>query len=140
MASSQEQGFEKHHYLIVILNIATPSQVALVVKTPPASVGDIRDMVQSLGQGDPLEEDKALQYSCREDPMDSDAWWATVYRVTKSQTRLNHWVHPAQIWVRKLHRIFMTQDAKWADVKSTVSAIVCLFNHELAFSSYLTQN
>ena len=56
MASSQEQGFEKHHYLIVILNIATPSQVALVVKTPPASVGDIRDMVQSLGQEDPLEE------------------------------------------------------------------------------------
>ena len=56
MASSQEQGFKKHHYLIVILNIATPSQVALVVKTPPASVGDIRDMVQSLGQEDPLEE------------------------------------------------------------------------------------
>ena len=90
MASSQEQGFKKHHYLIVILNIATPSQVALVVKTLPASVGDIRDMVQSLGQEDPLQEDKALQYSCREDPMDRDAWWATVYRVTESQTRLNH--------------------------------------------------
>ena len=32
-----------HWPLIVILNIATPSQVELVVKTLPASVGDVRD-------------------------------------------------------------------------------------------------
>ena len=43
MASSQEQGFKKHHYLIVVLNIAIPSQVSLVVKTLPTSVGDVRD-------------------------------------------------------------------------------------------------
>ena len=30
-----------------------------VVKNPPASAGDIRDMVQSLGQKDPLEEGMA---------------------------------------------------------------------------------
>ena len=29
-----------------------------------------------------------LQYSCLENPMDRGAWWATVYRVTKSQTHL----------------------------------------------------
>ena len=34
------------------------------------------------GQGNPL------QYSCLENPMDRGAWWATVRRVTKSQTRL----------------------------------------------------
>ena len=28
------------------------------------------------------------QYSCLENPMDRGAWWATVYGVTKSQTRL----------------------------------------------------
>ena len=27
-----------------------------------------------------------LQYSCLENPMDGGAWWATVHRVTKSQT------------------------------------------------------
>ena len=34
------------------------------------------------GHGNPL------QYSCLENPMDRGAWWATVHRVTKSQTRL----------------------------------------------------
>ena len=34
------------------------------------------------GHGNPL------QYSCLENPMDRGAWWATVYRVAKSQTWL----------------------------------------------------
>ena len=29
-----------------------------------------------------------LQYSCLENPMDGGAWWATVYGVTRSRTRL----------------------------------------------------
>ena len=43
--------------------------------------------VQSLGQEDPLEEGMAipLQYSCLENPMDKEAWWAIVHCVTKSQ-------------------------------------------------------
>ena len=35
------------------------------------------------GNGNPL------QYSCLENPMDGGAWWATVHRVTKNQTRLS---------------------------------------------------
>ena len=35
------------------------------------------------GNGSPL------QYSCLENPMDGEAWWAAVHRVAKSQTRLN---------------------------------------------------
>ena len=31
----------------------------------------------------------SLHYSCPENPMDRGAWWATVQRITKSQTRLN---------------------------------------------------
>ena len=31
-----------------------------------------------------------LQYSCLENPMDRGAWWATVHRVTKNQTRLSN--------------------------------------------------
>ena len=34
------------------------------------------------GNGNPL------QYSCLENPMDREAWWATVHRVAKSQTQL----------------------------------------------------
>ena len=38
-----------------------------------------------------------LQYSCLENPTDRGAWWATVQKVSKSQTRLttqivNHYV------------------------------------------------
>ena len=31
------------------------------------------------------------QYSCLGNPMDRGAWWATVYRIAKSQTRLSNW-------------------------------------------------
>ena len=31
---------------------------------------------------------KPLQYSCLENPMDGGAWWAAVYGVAQSQTRL----------------------------------------------------
>ena len=30
-----------------------------------------------------------LQYSCLENPMDREVWWAAVYGVAKSQTRLS---------------------------------------------------
>ena len=36
------------------------------------------------GNGNPLE------YSCLENPMDRETWWATVYGVTKSQTQLSN--------------------------------------------------
>ena len=44
--------------------------------------------VQSLGQDDPLEKDNSLQYSCLENSMDREAWWATVHGVPQSQTQL----------------------------------------------------
>ena len=45
---------------------------------------------QSLGWEDPLEEGNGnpLWYCCLKNPMDRGAWWATVHRVSKSQTRL----------------------------------------------------
>jgi len=59
--------------------------VALVVNSPSANSGDIRDTVyiprlgRSPGEGNPL------QYSCLENPMDRGAWWAIV---AQSQTLL----------------------------------------------------
>ena len=34
--------------------------------------------------------DNSLQYFCLEDPMDREAWWATVYGVTRSRTKQAH--------------------------------------------------
>ena len=47
--------------------------------------------LQSLGWEDPLEEGMATHSSILawRIPMDRGAWWATVHRVTKSQTRLS---------------------------------------------------
>ena len=56
---------------------------------PPANARDIREF-PSLGVEDSPEggHGNPLQYSCLENPMDRGAWQATVYRVTKSRTRL----------------------------------------------------
>ena len=35
------------------------------------------------------ENGKPLQYSCLENPMDRETWWATVHEVAKSWTRLS---------------------------------------------------
>ena len=60
-----------------------------MVNTPSPSAGDIKD-VDSIprsgsfsggGHGNPL------QCSCLENPMDREAWWATVYRVAQSHTQ-----------------------------------------------------
>ena len=58
-----------------------------VVKNPPANAGDAG---LSLGWEDPLGEGNGnpLQYSCLENPRDSGAWWAAVYGVAQSRTRL----------------------------------------------------
>ena len=55
------------------------------VKNPPVSVRDMSSIPgsgRSLGEGN----GNPLQYSCQGNPMDREAWWATVRRVSKSQT------------------------------------------------------
>ena len=57
------------------------SQVALVVRTLPASAGDIRDMglTPGLERSPGGENGNLLQYSCLENPIDRGAWRATIY-------------------------------------------------------------
>ena len=66
------------------------SQVALVVKNTAANSGDIRDMgsIPGMGRSPGGEYGNPLQYSCLENPMNREAWWATVHGVTKSQIGL----------------------------------------------------
>ena len=61
-----------------------------MVKNLPSMQEPQETWVWSLGREDPLEEGMGipLQYSCLGNPMDRGAWWATVHRVTKSQTWL----------------------------------------------------
>ena len=66
------------------------SQVVLVVKNSPASVGDMRDegSVPELGRSPGEENGNPLHYSCLENLMDRGAWRAIVHRVAKSWTQL----------------------------------------------------
>ena len=89
--------------LITYLPTKSPwraSQVALVVKNPPANAGDAGDMGLIPGSGrSPGEGNGNLaQYSCLENTMDRRAWWATVHGVTKSWTwwactHKSPWIH-----------------------------------------------
>ena len=58
------------------------------VKASACNAGDpglIPGSGTSAGEGN----GNPLQYSCLENPVDREAWWATVHGVTKSWTRLS---------------------------------------------------
>ena len=61
-----------------------------MVKNPPANAGDTRDKssVPESGISPGGGHSNPLQYSCLENPMESGAWYATIHRIAKSQTRL----------------------------------------------------
>ena len=74
----------------------TPVTVALVVKTPPANAGDVRDRdsIPASGRSPRGGHGNPLQYSCLKNPMDRGDWQATVCRAAKSWTRLKrHSMH-----------------------------------------------
>ena len=71
-------------------SLISVTQVALVVKNPPANAGDVRDTGSIPGwrRSPGGEHGNPLQYSCLKSLMDRGAWRAIVHRVAKSQTRL----------------------------------------------------
>ena len=62
--------------------------MALVVKNLSANAGDIKDTgsVPGLGRSPGGEHGTPLQYFCLENPMDREAWWATVHGVAHLDT------------------------------------------------------
>ena len=66
------------------------SQVVLVVKNSPVNARDIRDvgLLPGLGRSPERGHGNSFQYSCLQNLIDRGAQWATVDRVTKSQTQL----------------------------------------------------
>ena len=61
-----------------------------MVKNPPADTGDTGDAGSILGLGRPSGggNGNPLQCSSLENPRDGGAWWAAVYGVAQSRTRL----------------------------------------------------
>ena len=59
-----------------------------VIKNPPANAGDV-GLSPDSGRSPRAGNDNPLQCFCLENAMDRGAWWATVHRITKSQTRLS---------------------------------------------------
>ena len=64
--------------------------MVLVVKKLPDNAVDTRGLglIPGLGRSPGGGLGNPLQHSCLENPMDRGAWWATVYGVANSQTRL----------------------------------------------------
>ena len=64
------------------------SQMALMVKNPPANAGDIIEtgLIPGSGRSPGGGNGNPLQYFCLENSMDRGAWRATVHGVAKNQT------------------------------------------------------
>ena len=65
------------------------SLVAQTVKRLAYNAGDLGS-IPGLGRSSGEGNGNPLRYSCLENPMDREAWWATVHWVTKSRTRLSN--------------------------------------------------
>ena len=63
------------------------SEVALVLKNPPANAGDV-GLIPGSGRSPGGGHGKPLQYSYLENLTGGGLWWATVHSVAKSQTQL----------------------------------------------------
>ena len=68
-------------------------QVLPVVRNPPSSTGDLRDvhLISVLGRFPGGGNGNPCQYFCLNIHMHRGAWRTTVHRATKSQTRLRGW-------------------------------------------------
>ena len=91
------------------------SQVALVVKNPPANAGDIRDVgsIPGSGRSPGGGHGNPLQCSCLENPMHRGAWWAAVHRVAESQTRLKRLSMCAHPVCPEFCYSFMIRELTW---------------------------
>ena len=65
--------------------------MVLVVKNPPANVGDLREvgLIPGSGRFPGGGNGNPFQYSHLENSFDRGAWWATVHGVAKIWTRLS---------------------------------------------------
>ena len=83
---------KKKNYLSLFPSIHTHTHTHrlpwwLSDKESACKLGDI-GLIPGSGRSPGEENDNPLQYSCLENPVDWEAWWATVHGVSKSRTQL----------------------------------------------------
>ena len=118
----------------------------LVVKNLLPSAGDVREMDLIPGSGRyPGEEenDNLLQYSCLDNPMDSEAWWTAVQRVAKSRTRQKRLCRQSGklscAEKSRLHRNYsskVTKQTSWLSSITTSSNKLCVKGRKCDFQSW----
>ena len=81
--------FNLCHYLIFSISLVSIYTFILISFA-------LNKLAQSFGEGN----GNPLQYSYLENPVDRGAWWATVHRVTESDTTEVTW-HACRHWRRK---------------------------------------
>ena len=88
------------------------SQVALVVKKPPANAGDVRDVgwIPVLRWPPREGNNNPLQYSCLENPIDRGIWPTTVHGVAKELDMTE--------WLTHTHTSFKAMSQKKKKKKS----------------------
>ena len=68
-----------------------------------------------------------LQYSCLENPMDGEAWWATVHGVAKSQTQLSDFSFTFQRIENDFPQDWRMYKERWGGLKHKTSTNLNLF-------------
>ena len=104
------------------------SQVALVVKCPPASAGDIRDLgsIPGLGRSPGGRHVNPLQDSCLENCISREAWWAIVLGVAKSLTWLKQISTHAHIYMFIFLFEVHALEKMWDELKESFSNLCVL--------------
>ena len=88
-------SLEQAMSISLLLLAVTLLLVAQTVKYSVCNTGD-QGLIPGSGRSPGEGNGNPFQHSCLENPTDRGAWWATVYGVSKSQTRLSdwHWLFP----------------------------------------------
>ena len=78
------------------------SQVALVVKNPPANTEDKRDasLIPGMGRSPGEGHGNPLRYSCLENPMDRETQWPIHQRVSKTWAQMERLSTDALLWMQ----------------------------------------
>ena len=103
---------------------------SLVVKNPPANIGDVRDVgsIPGSGRSPGRGHGNPLQYFCLKNPMDRGAWWATVHGIAKSWTRLSTHTHThtTQAVIAEVAGICWVSHGRGLSAHSILSSVLCI--------------
>ena len=79
-----------------VLGFLGVSQLSIVVKNPPGNARDV-GLIPGSGRAPGEGNGNPFQYSCLENPMVREAWWAVVHGVAKSHTQLSDWAYTLNV-------------------------------------------